>query len=337
MAFFALWYCVLVGSFSVSLAEMLNLSALYPPKWEESPGEFSNYTSRNGKYVINPWVYPERLGMYKILLNKTAKYFQRFGKDNEENLLWGLPLQHGWQYSSGRLADPTRTTDCGYESDPLCISEDSWWADMNYFLCVLPVFGAVDSGIMGISSDQVELLLPPKDGSRFCNSVSSCQSSYPTTMKKWKAFYQRIQLPSTSFDNLLKYLWDAHTSTVKETFSKFEDRYAYYSNPEVKFEKDWITVLGYFASFWLHTTLITIHEFQIGLPPRILVNGDEAPFIKDFSNFQNVVMLGLNLLYKVDSASGSSLLTLWKFLMNIPGAKTAVQLLTKIIAKAFTS
>ena len=31
----------------------------------------------------------------------------------------------------GRLVDPTRTTDCGYESgDHLCISVDSWWAGM---------------------------------------------------------------------------------------------------------------------------------------------------------------------------------------------------------------
>lgn len=30
---------------------------------------------------------------------------------------------------TGRLADPSRRTSCGYESgDPLCISVDSWWA-----------------------------------------------------------------------------------------------------------------------------------------------------------------------------------------------------------------
>ncbi|XP_055982343.1 protein LEG1 homolog [Sorex fumeus] len=306
MAFFALWSYVLVGCFSISTAEIetFNLSALYPPKWEESPSQFSNYTSQNGKYVVNPWVYPERLGLYKILLSKTAKYFQRFGKDNEQNPLWGLPLQHGWQYSSGRLADPTRTTDCGYESDPLCISEDSWWADLNYFLCVLPVLGAVDSGIMGISSDQLVLLLPPKDGLRFCNSVSSCQSSYPETMKKWKAFYQNIQLPFTSFDDNLKYLWAAHTSTLEETLKKFEDRFVYYSNPEVEFEKAWCVSVDYFASLHLHTTLIRIHEFQRGLPSRILVNEDKIPFIKDFSDFQNIFLLGLDTLYKVDSASG---------------------------------
>lgn len=102
MTFLPFWVFVLAGCFSVSLAEASNLSDLYPPLWEESPSQLSDYKVENGKYIVNPWVYPERLGAYKILLNKTGSYFEKFGPENKLNLLWGLPLQHGWQYTSGK-------------------------------------------------------------------------------------------------------------------------------------------------------------------------------------------------------------------------------------------
>ena len=113
MAFLPPWACALVGCISVSLAGAFSLSDLYPPLWSESPGQFSDYRVENGKYVIDPWVYSKRMGMYKILMNKTASYFEKFAPDNEQNFLWGLPLQHGWQYTTGKN-DP-----CFYSNDLL--------------------------------------------------------------------------------------------------------------------------------------------------------------------------------------------------------------------------
>uniref|UniRef100_A0A4W2EIW4 Protein LEG1 homolog n=1 Tax=Bos indicus x Bos taurus TaxID=30522 RepID=A0A4W2EIW4_BOBOX len=315
--------CVLlVGCMFVSSAEVFSLSDQYLPLWNETPGQFSDYSVENGKYIIDPWVYPKRMGMYKILLNKTANYFEKFAPDNEQNFLWGLPLQHGWQYKTGRLVDPTRMTDCGYESgDRLCISVDSWWADMNYFLCALPFLAAVDSGIMGISSNQVLLLPPSKDQTKFCLNVSSCQSSFPSTMRKWNALYKHLQSPSSSFKDLLKYLWEAHVSSLKDGYKIFEDRLEYYSKPEAGFGKDWCVVLDYLAAASFPTIFSTVSEFQQALPPRVLVDGDKAPFISDFTDLQNIVLLGLNLLYKVDSSTGSLSLTIWKILMKTQAAK----------------
>ncbi|XDC57662.1 hypothetical protein R6Z07M_008844 [Ovis aries] len=361
------WACVLAGCIFVSSAEVFSLSDQYPPLWNESPGQFSDYSMENGKYIIDPWVYPKRMGMYKILLNKTASYFEKFAPDNEQNFLWGLPLQHSWQFITGRLVDPTRTTDCGYESgDHLCISVDSWWADsnslehqpatlgrrtafkmhaydekcsaspvvistasftvndidMNYFLCALPFLAAVDSGIMGISSDQVLLLPPPKDQTKFCLSVSSCQSSFPSTMRKWNALYKHLQSPSSSFEDLLKYLWEAHVSSLKDGYKIFEDRLDYYSKPEAGFGKDWCVVLDYLAAASFPTIFSTVSEFQKALPPRVLVDGDRAPFISDFTDLQNIVLLGLKLLHEVDSVTGSLSLAIWKILMKTQAAKT---------------
>ncbi|XP_036174038.1 protein LEG1 homolog isoform X1 [Myotis myotis] len=336
MAFPSLWACLLIGCFSVSLAEASNLSDLYPPLWKESPGQFSDYRVKNGKYVINPWVYPERLGMYKILLSQTASYFEKFAPENEQNILWGLPLQYGWQYTTGRLADPSQRTDCGYNSgDRLCISEDSWWADMNYFLSALPFLAAVGSDIMGISSDQVILLPPPKDQTKFCLNVSTCQSSFPKTMRKWNVFYQHLQLPSSSFEDLLTYLWAAHESSLEDAYKLFEDRLQDYSKPEVDFEKSWSVAVRYIAAAKFPTTLIRTHEFQKCLPPQMLVNGDKAPYISDFTKLQNIVLLGLNILHDVDNATGSFSLTVWKILMKTEGARKLVLELSEIVLEIF--
>ncbi|XP_036270862.1 protein LEG1 homolog [Pipistrellus kuhlii] len=337
MAFLSLWACLLIGYFSVSLAEAYNFSDLYPPLWKESPGQFSDYRIKNGKYIINPWVYPERLGMYKILLSQTASYFEKFAPENEQNILWGLPIQHGWQYTSGRLADPSQRTDCGYDSgDHLCISEDSWWADMNYFLSAIPFLAAVSSDIMGISSDQVTLLPPPKDQTKFCLNVSTCQSSFPKTMRKWTIFYQHLQIPSSSFDDLLKYLWDAHTSSLKDAYKIFTDRFQDYSEPEVNFGKTWYVAVGYIAAARFPTTMIKTYEFQKSLPPRMLVNGDRAPNIHDFTELQNIVLLGLNILHEADNDTGSFSLTIWKILMKTERARKFVLELSEIILEAFT-
>nr|KAF6504165.1 liver enriched gene 1-like protein [Rousettus aegyptiacus] len=336
MTFLPFWVFVLAGCFSVSLAEASNLSDLYPPLWEESPSQLNDYKVENGKYIVNPWVYPERLGAYKILLNKTGSYFEKFGPENKLNLLWGLPLQHGWQYTSGRLADPTQETDCGYESgDHLCISVDSWWADINYFLWSLPFLAAVDSGIMGISSNQVLLSPPAKDQKKFCLSVAACQSSFPKAMKKWKDFYQHLKVASSSFEDLLEYLWAAHTSTLETTHKAFEDRFQYYSKPEASFGRNWLVSVKYIGAIEFPTTLIKTHEFQKVLPQRMLVDGDKAPFINDFTELQNMVLLGLKVVYEVDYYTGSLSLTVMETLMKVPGAKKEIlKYMEKILENA---
>ncbi|XP_040821392.1 protein LEG1 homolog [Ochotona curzoniae] len=325
MALLSFWSFILVGCFAVSLAGASSLSELYPALWEESPGQFSDFKVENNVYIINPWAYLDRMGMYKILLNNTARYFEKFGPENEQNILWGLPLQYSWQHKTGRLADPSKRTSCGYESgDPLCISVDSWWADVNYFLGALPFLAAVDSGILGVSPDQVKLLPPPKDQMKFCYDVSSCLLSFPEKMTKWNLFYQYMQSPSSNFDGLLKHLWDAHSASLENTGDRFKDRYAYYSKPEEEFGKNWTLIVEYLAASRFPTTMIRVHEAQKGLPPRILLDTDVAPFISDFTSLQNTLLSGVNIVSSTHKLTGSSSLTLWKLLMNTQLARRVI-------------
>lgn len=74
---------------------------VYPPLWDIVPENLLNFQVKGNKIVIDPWNYRERLGVYKSLLNSSAKYFTNFGSQNFGNILWGLPLQHGWQFRTG--------------------------------------------------------------------------------------------------------------------------------------------------------------------------------------------------------------------------------------------
>lgn len=77
----------------------------FPPLWNLAPGHFSGFPTEGNKFVINAWNYSERQGMYKILVNHTASYFTtpslNLEPNNDGNILWGLPLQHGWQFITG--------------------------------------------------------------------------------------------------------------------------------------------------------------------------------------------------------------------------------------------
>ncbi|XP_067558994.1 protein LEG1 homolog [Pseudorca crassidens] len=203
------------------------------------------------------------------------------------------------------LADPTQRADCGHESgDHLCISVDSWWADLNYYLSAIPFLAMVDSGIMGISSDNVTFLPPSKDQMNFCYNVSSCYSSFPGTMKKWNKFYQQVKSYSRNFDDLLKYLWVAHVSSLKVVHEKFRSRLQHYSKQEAEFESSRALFVDYLAPPLFPSALIRTYGLQKGLPTQMLVSGNNAPFISDFTGFQNTVLLGVNFLHKVYKYTG---------------------------------
>ncbi|XP_029079369.1 protein LEG1 homolog [Monodon monoceros] len=204
-----------------------------------------------------------------------------------------------------QTADPTQRADCGHESgDHLCISVDSWWADLNYYPSAIPFLAMVDSGIMGISSDNVTFLSPSKDQMNFCYNVSSCYSSFPDTMKKWNKFYQQVKSYSRNFDDLLKYLWVAHVSSLKVARKKFHNRLQHYSKQEAEFKSSRALFVDYLAPPLFPSALIRTYGLQKGLPTQMLVSGNKAPFISDFTGFQNTVLLGVNFLHKVYKYTG---------------------------------
>ncbi|XP_005237048.3 LOW QUALITY PROTEIN: protein LEG1 homolog [Falco peregrinus] len=301
---------------------------VYPPLWDLAPESLLNFLVKDNKIVINAWNYQERLGLYKNLLNSSTKYFTAFGSQNFGNILWGLPLQHGWQFRTGRLADPSSVTSCGYEDgDLLCISVRSWWSCMNYYLAVIPFLGAVEAGLFGQLPYEIEILPPEERRADFCYSVADCRSHIPKLMDDWKAYFEYLlstehkavssaTFSSFSLDGALHLMWKAHVASIAYALPKFQDSLKYLSDPEKNFGEDWANAVDFIAATHFSTDLLTTHSFQAFLPQRMLIEGDALPSISDFSPQQNSVLLSLRALHKANRLTGGLLLKLWQKAMS---------------------
>ncbi|NXA35487.1 LEG1H protein, partial [Eudromia elegans] len=279
---------------------------IYPPLWDSAPGNLLDFPVEGNKIVINAWNYRERLGAYKNLLNASARYFAAFGSQDFGNILWGLPLQHGWQFHTGRLADPSSATSCGYEAgDLLCISVKSWWACMNYYLAIIPFLGAVEAGLFGELPYEIEILPPEELRESFCYSVADCRSRIPKLMDEWKAYFESPTTQcSFSLDDALGHMWKAHVASIAYALPKFQDRLIYLSDPEANFGEDWASGVDFIAATHFSTDLWNTNHFQAFLPQRMLAEGDVIPFIYDFSPQQNNVLFSLSALHKTNKLTG---------------------------------
>ncbi|NWW49392.1 LEG1H protein, partial [Pedionomus torquatus] len=293
---------------------------IYPPLWDMAPENLLDFLVKDNKIVINAWNYRERLGVYKNLLSASAKYFTAFGPQNFGNILWGLPLQHGWQFRTGRLADPSRVTSCGHEDgDLLCISVRSWWSCMNYYLAVIPFLGAVEAGLFGQLQHEIVVSPPEERGADFCYSVADCRSRIPELMDEWKAYFEAgspTTFSSFKLDDALQLMWRAHVASIAYALPKFQDSLKYLSDPEADFGEDWANAVDFIAATHFSTNLPTTNQFQTFLPQRMLVEGDVLPSISGFSPQQNRVLLSLRVLHTANELTGGLLLKLWRRAMS---------------------
>ncbi|NWH84756.1 LEG1H protein, partial [Aegithalos caudatus] len=307
---------------------------VYPPLWDLAPENLLDFPVKDNKIVINAWNYQDRLGVYKSLLNASAKYFGAFGPQNSGNILWGLPLQHGWQFRTGRLVDHSGVTSCGYENgELLCQSVRSWWSCMNYYLAIIPFLGAVEAGLFGQLPYEIEILLPEEQKDDFCYSVKDCWSRMPKLMDDWKAFFEVNNFSSFKLDDALGFMWKAHTSSIAYALPKFQDRLKYLSESEANFGVDWANGVDFIAATHFITDLPTTNNFQFFLPQRMLVEGDVLPSISDFSPEQNKVLVSLRALHKGNKLTGGLLLKLWQKAMSTEaGRKMGRKLIESLVS-----
>ena len=160
------------------------LSSLLPPLWSSVKRlnkKNYDYNYRNKAYIINVWDYLQRMTLYKYLIenlyhcefhNNDNDHYYSFNDGmnghyrdsdsnvediiNPGNILWGLVLQHGWQYSSGRLQLnknnslylSSSSSSQSFTSESTMIDYNAWWGDMNYYLSVIPYLGAMEAGLV---------------------------------------------------------------------------------------------------------------------------------------------------------------------------------------------
>ena len=152
-----------------------------------------------GQPILNPWTYEERLGAMKSLIVTTTTHSPcLFEKDAANNVLWGLALQFGWQFRTGRLF-----------ADNLTLTPYSWWGDMNYQLMIVPLLGAMAAGYPDVP-DVLVSKPPGTNGTLFCRQTTTPASpacaQVQTALDDWKAFFVFIQSAETA---CVRPLWSA--------------------------------------------------------------------------------------------------------------------------------
>ncbi|NXS37741.1 LEG1H protein, partial [Pomatostomus ruficeps] len=244
---------------------------------------------------------------------------------------------------TGRLADPSGVTSCGYENgELLCQSVRSWWSCMNYYLAIIPFLGAVEAGLFGQLPYEIAILPPEEQKDDFCYSVKDCWSRMPKLMDDWKAFFEvnkhkavsSATFSSIKLDDALGLLWKAHTTSIAYTLPRFQDSLKYLSDPEANFGEDWADAVDFIAATHFCTDLPTTNNFQAFLPPRILAEEDVLPSISDFSLQQNKVLVSLRALHKANKLTGGLLLKLWKKAMSTEAGRKMGRKLIEILASS---
>lgn len=86
-------------------------------------------------------------------------------------------------------------------------------------------------------------------------------------------------------------------------FSYLHCSLSYLSGPESSFGEAWSSTVHFLAATRLPTNFNVTNNFQTGLPPRILLEGDK-PFIGDFTLLQNKVLFLLESLHTTNKNTG---------------------------------
>ncbi|XP_073673193.1 protein leg1a-like [Garra rufa] len=296
-----------------------------PIQWDKAPSELSQLPTVDGVIQIKPWDYLHRMALYKLLINSTDPYMRSMGPGEKESPLWSLPMQLGWKLRSGRLTDPTpgSSSTCGLESsEPVCISPQSWYACMNYYLSVLPFLAAVQTGVVGKGELQLNIQVPEDVAQDYCSSYTDCSTKHPDAMTKWESFFQSLQQISQSDeadvikkDKILGLLWAAEEESLQTGSLACSERQKLYSAPEVKFAQGWLSSAAYVAAAHFHANIEKSEKFMAPLPSRVLQESDKPPHIADLSAEENHALYIFGWMHSMNQLLSGSLVNLWRSAM----------------------
>lgn len=315
------------------------IDRLLPPLWEEIlPLRKGAYPiDREGKLIVNAWDYKQRMSLYKYLVEnvqscvwETDKMKQIDSRYHPGNLLWGLPLQHGWQYSSGRLLTAPNST---------LFTSDAWWGNMNFYLSVIPYYGAVQAKL----APSISLAYNPNN-TLFCGNPEDC----PELVQPWTDFFTLVQtLPCTTntttdtttssvvtfppptpiadyfdynltypMERLLQSLWKAHIHSITTALPLFNTQLQSLSPPEQLFALSWSNLVDFIADSLFPCNVIITNWLQNCLPHRILLSNDIIPpYIEDMSRLENRGIVLIDSIYHLDERLHGLVSRVWKQMM----------------------
>uniref|UniRef100_A0A3B4U6D9 Protein LEG1 homolog n=1 Tax=Seriola dumerili TaxID=41447 RepID=A0A3B4U6D9_SERDU len=289
-----------------------------PILWAQTAGQVTDLPIQNGILTPDPWHFLNRMSLYRLMIAATDPFMGSMGTGASESPLWGLPLQLGWMFTSGRLADPTGTTTCGHQTgDTTCISTQSWWGCVNYFASAIPFLSAAQQGFMG---PEVQMQVPA-GVEDYCTTYADCATRYPDVMSKWDAFFQGLKASTDSplpdnekKDSLLGLYWAAQMASGQAS-AACNTRQSHYSSSEVSFANSWLNSAEYVSAAHFQSSLEKSVMFLTPLPGRILQEGDSAPNIADLSQEENHTLYIFTWMKNINSLLGGSLVRLWRSAM----------------------
>ncbi|KAM4528663.1 protein LEG1 homolog [Fundulus diaphanus] len=308
-----------------------------PILWAQTASQVTELPIQNGILTPNPWHYLHRQSFYRLMIGATDPYMSYMGTNPNENPLWGLPMELGWMFSSGRFADPSGSTTCGLQTgDTTCISVESFWGCVTYFTSALPFLSAAQQGFLG-ENIQVQLQAPAGvEG--FCTTHAECSTSYPDVMSKWDAFFQALKATTESTlpdnekkDSILGVYWTAQTASTHAS-AVCNAKKTHYSTEEQSFADSWSNSAEYVAAAHFHSNLEKSLLFLNPLPSRVLRAGDVAPNIADLSQEENYTLSVFAWMRNINTILGGSLVRMWKGAMcSLSTREKGNQLLEQLI------
>ncbi|CAF0863173.1 unnamed protein product [Adineta steineri] len=286
-----------------------NANERLPKLWNEAPSSISDYpfvkNNSTASHLINPWLYLDRLGLYKILIITTTPLMPFCSLSNASNILFGLPAQFSWQFDSNRL----------FSNGTQQISTDSWWASANYYLSVIPFLAAVDVGIIQQGSFQIV-----KQGN-FCSNSDECFRQVPEAMIKWRQFFSNLSQPNYCKNDhiddriidkcYLNLMWSAHVASIEHALPLIASKVSLLpSYNEQQFGLGWANIVDFLGMSRENTNLSKVNTYQDEFfPERMLTANDKPPHCSDLSKTVNQA---LELLFSIREEWFPELRILWK-------------------------
>ncbi|XP_028294923.1 liver-enriched gene 1, tandem duplicate 1 [Gouania willdenowi] len=292
-----------------------------PLQWSHAFSQVTELPEQNGVTTPNPSHFLHRMSFYKLLIAATDPYMGTMGTGAEDSPVWGLAIQLAWLLSSGRLADPTGQTNCGL-GEPMCISLNSWWSCMSYFVSALPFLSAAQQGFL-IPGMQVQMQIPEGFG-EYCSNYADCATKYPDAMNKWDAFFQGLRDAATSplpdsekKDLLLGLYWAAQMASIYAS-SACNAKQSLYSSEEISFANSWLNSAEYVSAAHFQSNLVLSSKFVVPLPGRVLKEGDVAPNIADLTAEENHSLNTFTWMKNINTLLGGTLVSMWQKAMCSP-------------------
>ncbi|CAF1082522.1 unnamed protein product [Adineta steineri] len=257
----------------------------YPTLWQTVPESLTEYplvdddNSSSQYRLIDPWFYPHRLGLYKILINITTPLMPFCSSSNASNILFALPSQFGWQYDSNRL----------FTNGTLNISLNSWWASANYYLSVIPFLAAIDVGLIPYESFRIVQY------ENFCSNSIQCFKQVAKAMEQWHKFFIHLQQSHKNIDDrildndYLGPMWLAYEASIENALPLIQSKLSYLpSNVERLFGYSWGRLINLIAMTRKNTNLYeTIKNQRTFLPRRMLLESDRLTQTNDLPELVN--------------------------------------------------